>query len=165
MGNPVAYFQAALCIASGIPGWAERATVWFNLGMIYWAAHEPQQAVRSFVEARLAAALMNDPSHEGRALAMQGDALIMAGRASEALKPLLQALRPLELADDHDYLARALRLLSNACRFLGQLEKASLADAELERLASKGNWSWSGASDRFTALFHPPKQDFIRRAS
>jgi tetratricopeptide (TPR) repeat protein len=143
------YLQGALFIAHDVPGWAERATVWFNLGVLLRAPGRYDDALRAFAECQAAAVAMNDRSNQGRGLAMTGDVCLKAGAPSKSVEPLLASLLasllPLEAAHDSEHIARSLQLLSQAYQAIGDAAKSKAAQTELRRLNTDGTWSGSSA--------------------
>jgi tetratricopeptide (TPR) repeat protein len=147
------YLQMSLFISQGIPGSSERATIWFNLGMLARDSRQFEEALKAFAECHAAGVAMNNASDQGRSLSMMGDVYLEAGRNPEAVKALSDSLAPLEAAADNAYLAHSLRRLAQACQALGQKDEAAAVQAELERLTIEGSWSRDRADKKFAEFF------------
>lgn len=151
----VRYLETSLFLAQGVPGWRERGTAYFNLGLILQGLGNIEGALEAFTACHTAGVALNDLSNQGRGLAMKALVLHKAGQSSEAAETSLASLEPLEKTGDGEYLERSLRTLSEANQALGEGEKAEAANAELQRLKAEGQWSRSRAEGHFMALFFP----------
>jgi hypothetical protein len=150
------YLEVSILLALGIPGWAERATVCFNLGTLYRAAGQPEGALQAFTGCHTVAVSTNDLSNQGRSLAMIGDIYLNTGKTSEARETLVKSLIPLEVMKDTEYIERSLRNLAEACKVLCEEAGAAASLTELKRLQIEGSWSRSQAAKLFVDLFFTP---------
>jgi tetratricopeptide (TPR) repeat protein len=147
------YLQVAIVMAQGIPGWEERSTTWFNLGVIAHAIDRHEEAIAAFRQAHAAAIATKNLTDQGRSLSMLGEESMRARRFTDAVASLIASLAPLDAVQETAYLTRSLRLLAEACRVAGEPERAAAAHAELQRLEQHGQWSQDSAGRQFKTLF------------
>jgi tetratricopeptide (TPR) repeat protein len=148
----VLYLQAAMLTARGLTGWAERATVCFNLGIMYGAAGQLESALDAFNGSHTVALATNDLSDQGRALAMIGDVYLKMNKPAEARAALVKCLTPLDATKD-EYLDLALRKLAEACRGVHDEAQASICEVELQRLQAEKSGSLKEAAAAFHKAF------------
>ncbi|GAA4410084.1 hypothetical protein GCM10023168_29400 [Fodinibacter luteus] len=146
------YLQVALVLAQDIPGWAERAVTWFNIGVLAQAIGRPQEAIRPFLQGQAAGLEMRNAADQGRCLTMLGQVYLETKQFSEAARALLASLAFLEEAEDADYLTESFRLLCLVFQALGQTSEEAATQVELSRLQREGRWRREGAGQRFNAM-------------